>query len=157
MSSPGSRTNRVLEHERLRDGLKDEARTIGALLKELRDEMILLFREEVALAKAETAQKAAKFGRNAGYLAVGAAIALAGVLFLVAAAVAGVYAALVAAGLSSLVAVWLAPLVVGLIAGLVGYGLIKKAISTFENESLVPERTVQSLQEDKDWIQEKVQ
>ncbi len=66
------------------------------------------------------------------------------------------YVGLVAAGLQHIHAGWLSPLIVGVVVGLVGYSLIQKAISTLKHESLVPERTAQSLQEDKQWMQAKI-
>jgi hypothetical protein len=54
------------------------------------------------------------------------------------------------------VAVWLAPLIVGGILAAVGYSLVKKALETLKRESLTPEKTTQSLQENKAWLKEKI-
>jgi hypothetical protein len=129
-------------------------RSIGELLKELRDESGLLLRQEVALAKTELGEKAAKAGRNAAYIAVGGAVAYAGVLFLLLAVTAVLYVILKAMGVETH-GLWIAPLIVGLAVAVVGYVLIQKGISTLKNESLVPEKTTQSLKEDKQWLQDK--
>ena len=51
---------------------------------------------------------------------------------------------------------WLAPLIVGAIVGIIGCALTAKAVAALKRQSLVPEKTVRSLQEDKQWLQEKV-
>src|SRR5690606_18997700 len=115
-----------------------------------------LMRQEVALAKTELTEKASLAGRNLGYLAVGGAVAYAGALLLVMALAAGLYVLLVATGLSHMNAGWLAPLIVGLVVAGIGYSLVQKAISTLKSESLIPERSVDSLQQDKEMIQDKM-
>jgi xanthine/uracil permease len=133
-----------------------DGRSATDLFKELRDEVTRLVRQEVALAKTEMSEKTSRWTRNGAYLAAGAAIAFAGFTVLLLAAAAGLYVGLVAAGLSHATAGWLAPLIVGVIVAAIGYGLIQKAISTFKHESAVPERTVQSLADNKQWVKEKV-
>jgi TRAP-type C4-dicarboxylate transport system permease small subunit len=131
-------------------------RSIADLLRELRDESVMLFRQEVALAKTEVTHKASRTGRNAAYLAAGGLVAFLGAFFILFGVTALIYMGLVAAGLEHIHAGWLSPLIVGIVVALVGYSLVQKAISTLKHESLVPERTVQSLQEDKQWMQAKV-
>lgn len=131
-------------------------RSATELVKELRDEVTHLIRQEVALARVEVSEKAARMARNAAYLATGGAIAFAGLIILLMAASAGLYVGLWAAGLSHATSGWLAPLIVGVVVGLIGYALVQKAISTFKRESLMPERTVQSMEHNKHWVKEKV-
>ena len=57
------------------------------LVKSLRDDTTGLIRDEVALAKTEIGEKIATASRNVGYLAVGALVAYAGVIFLLVAVV----------------------------------------------------------------------
>lgn len=131
-------------------------RSITGLLRELRDETTILLRQEVALAKTEISEKASRAGRNAAYLAVGGAVAYAGVLFLLLAATTAILVGLEAMGLDREITLWLAPLIVGGIVALVGYGLVQKGISTLKHESLVPEKTTGSIQENKQWLQDKM-
>lgn len=130
--------------------------SVTTLLKELRDEGTVLFRQEIQLAKQEMSEKVARMGRNVGYLVAGGLMAYAGVVVVLLAISVLVYAGLVAIGLSHMIAGWLAPLVVGGIVMLIGFGMVKKAQSTLSDEAPMPERTVQSLNEDKQWAQEKV-
>jgi hypothetical protein len=134
----------------------EDGRTLTDLLKELRDESIRLLRQEVALAKTEMSDKAARTGRNVGYLAAGGMIAYAGVLILLLAAVAGLYAALTAAGVSHMTAGWLSPLIVGGAVAVAGYAFVQKALTTLKHQSLAPERTVETMQDNTQWIKEKV-
>lgn len=133
----------------------DGRRSIGDLIKELRDESSVLVRQEVALAKTELSEKAAKLGRNAGYMGVGSALAHAALILLLFGLAAALYHGLTEAGLSHMVSGWLAPLIVGGVTALIGYALIQKAIGAFKHESLVPEKTVDSLKENQQWLSRK--
>ena len=132
-----------------------EERSIGQLLKELRDETTTLLRQEVDLAKTEMGEKASRVGTNLGSLAMGGAVAFLGALALLAAVVYGL-TSLLDQFMSLGVAVWLAPLIVGVILAAVGYSLIKKALETLKQESLAPRRTTETLQENKEWLKSKM-
>jgi xanthine/uracil permease len=128
-----------------------EERSLGQLLKELRDETTTLLRQEVDLAKTEMSEKASRVGSNLGSLAVGGAVAFLGALALLAAVVYGL-TSLLDQFLSIGVAIWLAPLIVGVVLAAVGYSLVKKALATLRQESLTPQRTTQTLPENKEWL-----
>jgi hypothetical protein len=130
--------------------------TVVDLIKQLRDEGTTLFRQEILLAKQEMSEKVSRVGRNVGYLVAGGLVAYAGVVVILLALSVLLYTGLVAAGLSHFVSGWLAPLIVGGVVALIGFGLVKKAQHALADEDAVPERTMQSLQEDKQWIQNKV-
>jgi xanthine/uracil permease len=128
-----------------------EERSIGQLLKELRDETTTLLRQEVDLAKTEMSEKALRTGRNLGSLAMGGGVAFLGALALLAAVIYGltsVFNQFMSVG----VAVWLAPLIVGLVLAAIGYSLVQKALATLRQESLTPQKTTQTLQENKEWL-----
>jgi hypothetical protein len=148
----------VTEHMTRRFRTEDgrDTRSVVDLVKELRDEMTELTRQEVALARVEISDKVARFSRNLTYLAIGGLILYAGLLILLVAASAGTYVGLVAAGLTHYTAGWLAPLIVGIVIAVIGYAFLQKALSTLKHESLVPKQTVQSVKETKEWVQEKV-
>ena len=139
------------EHTTAHDG-----RSLGELIKDLRDQTTTLVRDEVKLAKTEMSEKVSKLSRNGGYLAAGALVAFSGLIVLLLAASAGLYIGLVAAGLSHSMAGWVAPLAVGLVVIAIGYGLMQKAISTFRKEPLVPQRTVETVRDDAEWMKRKV-
>ena len=132
-----------------------EERSIGQLLKELRDETTTLLRQEVDLAKTEMSEKASRVGTNLGSLALGGAVAFLGALALLAAVVYGL-TSLFDQFMSIGVAIWLAPLLVGLVLAAIGYSLVKKALATLRQESLTPTRTTQTLQENKEWLKSRM-
>ena len=134
-----------------------ESRTIGSLLRELFDEARDLFRHEVALAKTEASEKASVLGRNVAFIAAGGLVAFAGALFILAALSVLLAWILQNAGMNEGTAMWLGPLIVGLAVAIVGYILVNKGIKTLKDGSLKPERTIQSIKEDKEWTQQRLQ
>lgn len=130
-------------------------RSLGQLLRSLTQEISTLMRQEVELAKTEVSEKASRAGANIGALAVGGAVAFAGALALLFAVVNGLTTLLVRV-VSPEVAVWLAPLLVGVVLAFMGASMIKKALAALREEGITPKRTTQSLQENKEWLQEKI-
>ena len=159
---PGGGRGEAYAHEVVRDTNPDAVipdgradareRSIGSLLKELRDELTTLFRQELALVKTEMSEKAEKTGRDAGSIAAGAGLLMAGLLVALLGLSALLYWVLVSMDVSHYHAGWIAPLVVGVITALIGGGLVKAGLARIKSRSLVPEKTVQSLKEDKQWL-----
>ena len=56
--------------------------SLANLIRELRDETMTLMRQEIALAKAELAEKASRMGKKAIFVGVGGALAGAALIFL---------------------------------------------------------------------------
>ena len=132
-----------------------EELSIVQLLRELTTATRTLLKQEVDLAKTEMTEKAARVGANLGALAVGGAVAFLGALALLAAVVYGL-TSILSKFMSLGVAVWLAPLIVGAVLAGIGWSLVNKALETLKHESLAPEKTTQSLQENKEWLKEKI-
>ena len=128
-------------------------RSVGSLLKELRDEMTTLMRQELALAKTEMSEKFSKASRNTTYIAIGGAVCFAGMLFLLVGVSALIYVGLVYAGLSHYLSGWLAPVITGAVVAIIGYAMLQKGISTLKRMSVTPDKTMDSLKEDKQWLQ----
>lgn len=131
-------------------------RSVADLVRELRDESTKLVREEIALAKTEMSEKASVFGRNAIALVAGGAIAFLGLIFLLRALSEGINLMLMAMGLP-FHGDWLAPLIVGTVVCAIGIVMVMKAKSTLADASIVPDKSIQSLKEDKQWAKEKIQ
>jgi hypothetical protein len=119
-------------------------RSLGELFDQLRDQASSLISQEVRLAKAELGQKSAQAGKAIGIVAVGAFVAYAGFLALIA----GIILVL-----GQAVPVWVAALVVGVIVALIGYLVIQKGLNDLKAESLKPQQTMASLRENKEWLQ----
>jgi hypothetical protein len=122
--------------------------SIGDLFSELVRESTTLVRQEVQLAKAELTQTATQIGRDVASMAVGGAVAYAGFLAVLAAII---------LGLGELgVPWWLAALIVGVVVAAVGYFMISRARADLQQTSLVPEQTIESLKEDREWAKEQI-
>lgn len=133
-----------------------EERSLGQILRELRDESGQLLHQEVELAKAEISEKASRVGANLGSVAVGGAVAFAGALALLAAVITGL-TSLLSKLISPGVAVWVAPLLVGIVLAVVGYGMITKAVEALKRERIAPTKTTQSLKENTEWLKTRMQ
>jgi hypothetical protein len=133
-----------------------DQRSFADLIRELRDESLTLVREEVALAKTEVGEKVSKVGRNTVMLIVGGVVIHLGLIFVLLAVSEGLTALFVAADMP-FHGEWLAPLIVGGVVGIVGLVVLMKARDSLAHTSLVPQKTVQTLKDDKQWIKEKVQ
>ena len=129
---------------------------IGDLLKSLRDESLHLIRQEVNLAKTEANEKAHFYVSQARDAAIGGAVLAVGGLGLLAAASFLVGALLdVILPLNASAANGLGFLITGLIATLVGYSMYAKSKRRLAEEPLTPDRTLQSLKDDKQWLTNK--
>lgn len=126
-----------------------EDRSLPSLISDLTQETYTLVRKEVALAKAEMSQKVSQLGSGIASLAVGGAIAFAGVLLLLWAIVNSL-----AQVLPPDKAAWLSPLIVGGIVAVIGVILLMKGKSSLDAHNLVPQRTLNSLQRDKNLAKE---
>lgn len=122
-----------------------EEPSLGELFSRLASDTSNLVRQEVALARTEMAQKASAAGRDAGILGAGGAIAYAGFLVLLAAAV---------IVLDLFLPLWLAAIIVGLITVGVGAVLAQRGLSALKRANLVPEQTIETLKEDAQWAKE---
>jgi hypothetical protein len=134
--------------------LRDD-RSLGQILRDLRDETSQLLRQEVDLAKTEISEKMSRLGTNVGSVATGGAVLFAGALVLLAALTLGLIA-LFSQFMDRDVAMWLAPLLVGGVLAFIGYGMVKKALQALKQEGIAPQRTTQSLKENKEWLTAKM-
>jgi putative superfamily III holin-X len=130
----------------MRDGRDD--RSLGDLFADLVRELGELVRQEVQLAKAELRQNAAQAGRAIAALVVGGAIVYGGVLALLAAAILG----LGQAGLPW----WLAALLVGVIVVVIGALVTARARAALQTTALAPQQTIETLKEDRAWVNEQI-
>jgi hypothetical protein len=130
--------------------------TIAELLKNLREESTLLLREELALAKKEISEKISITVRNLTYIVAGSLVAYSALTFSLLAVSSLISQALAHQGVSTGWAIFLGLLIVALIVGVVSVGMILKGTEAVNKSSLVPEKTVETLKEDKTWAQNKI-
>ena len=130
--------------------------TIGELLKDLRGESTLLLREEIALAKKEISEKISSTALNLTCVAGGALVAYVAITFFFLAISSVIAQALVDQGIGIGWAIFLGLLIVALVIGAVSAAMIVKGVQTLKKQSLIPEKTVETLKEDKTWAQNKI-
>src|SRR6478609_3768029 len=130
--------------------------SMAELLKDLREEGTLLLREEIALAKKEISEKVSNTARNLTYVVAGALVGYSALIFLLLALSALISQALVAQEINLGWATFLGFLIVALIAGIASTAIILKGIQTLKKVSLVPDKTIETLKEDKTWAQNKI-
>lgn len=123
-----------------------EERSLGELLGELSEDVSMLMRQEVRLAKAEMSRTLHRATADLVKLGAGALVALAGGLTVVAAVVLG----LIALGLSA----WVAALIVGGLLGLTGYVMLERGLKDLGQVDPTPHRTVETLRDDLEWVKE---
>jgi uncharacterized membrane protein YqjE len=134
-----------MQEENSREQQEREDRSIGELFSELSQKTTTLVRQEIELAKVEMSQKASRVGKNVGFLVIGGVVAYTGLL------------ALVAAGiilLGEVIAYWLSAAIIGVVIAAVGAVLVIKGASTLRQEEPTPRETVETLQEDKEWLKD---
>jgi hypothetical protein len=123
-------------------------RSLGELFGDLARETSTLVRQEIRQAGTEMGERVSGVGKDVGVLVVGAVVAHAGLLALVAAAILG----LGDLGLS----LWLAALIVGIVLAGLGYALVMRARTAIQQADVLPRRTMENLKEDQEWIKEQI-
>lgn len=128
-------------------GAPENETSIISLIRQLAHEVPALVTKELALAKAEINESITTTKAGIAAVAGGAMVLFAGLIILLMAAV---YA------LAMLMAPWLAALIVGVIVMIIGAIMLQAGKKAFNATNFTPERTVNSLQKDKEAIQRKV-
>lgn len=123
--------------------------SLGELFKQLAQDSATLVKQEVSLAKAEMRENLRSATKDAAMIAVGGGLLLVGLLVLT--------AFLVAAIGDLLDNYWLGALLVGLVFVVVGGLLAKKNLNNLKKDDLGPDQTIQTLKEDKLWLQSEIQ
>jgi VIT1/CCC1 family predicted Fe2+/Mn2+ transporter len=129
------------------DAQRDE-RSLGQLFGDLSRQLSTLVRQEIDLARTEVTTKASAATRDAALMGVGGALAYAGLLVLLGAAV----LLLVEVGLDP----WLAALIVGVVVAAIGGFLAMRGRDGLQNADLAPKRTIETLKDDADWEMERI-
>jgi hypothetical protein len=119
--------------------------SIGELLGQLANNSAALVRDEIALARQEMGEKVKTFRSGAVMVAVGAMVGLVAILALTAAAV---------IGLAHLMDAGYAALIVGGVLAIVGGIVVSTGLNRLKQTSLKPEQTIETLEEDKEWLKE---
>lgn len=129
----------------------DGRRGLGTLLRELAEGSASLVRTEVELARIEMTEVLAGIGRGTALMAMAATLMLLGGLA-------------VLTGLILLIGdqwlpqdlYWLAALIVLVIAGGIAGWFAKRGMALLSPSQLAPDETVATLQEDKEWLKQRL-
>ncbi len=124
-------------------GVRTDDTSVGGLLRQLTHEVPSLITKELALAKAEVSESIRATKAGAGSVATGGAVLLGGFIVLLMSAV---------YGLSNVVEPWLAALIVGAVVVVIGLIMVSAGKKKFQASSFKPERTIHSVNKDKEAV-----
>lgn len=130
------------------------AESLSALLSELTEEVSTLIQHELQLAKDEVSEKVSQAGVGVASIVAAGAVAFGGFLVFLQAIVYGL--ADILDGGDDTSSIWIASLIVGVVVLLIGYGLLRKGQSDLKANNLALPRTVESLRQDKNMVEEEV-
>jgi hypothetical protein len=119
--------------------------SVGDLLGSLVTETGTLVRQELHLASAEMGQKGKRAVLEVSTMLMGGALVHAGLLALI---FGGVLA------LAAFVPMWMSGLAIGVVAMVVGYTVVGRALKALRELDPVPQRTVATLQQGKAFMKE---
>jgi putative superfamily III holin-X len=129
--------------------LKQE-RSIGELFGQLTQDMTLLVRQEIQLARSEMGEKLTRFATNLMAVAAGGFVAYVGGLALVAALILAVH------DLAN-ISLAVSALIVGAVFAIAGYVMLKRGLNELKRVDIAPRRTVENIKDDVQSIKEDVQ
>jgi hypothetical protein len=129
--------------------LKQE-RSIGELFGQLTQDMTLLVRQEIQLARSEISEKFSRFTANLISVAAGGFVAYVGGLALVAALILALH------DLAN-ISLAVSALIVGAVFAIAGYVMLKRGLNELKRVDIAPRRTVENIKDDVQAIKEDVQ
>jgi hypothetical protein len=130
--------------------LRQQERSIGELFGQLSQDMTLLVRQEIQLARTEMTEKLSRFATNLISVATGGFVAYLGGLALVAALI------LAIRDLAN-ISLALSALIVGAVLAIVGYVMLQRGMKELKASDIAPRRTVENIKDDVQSIKEDVQ
>ena len=129
-------------------GVREE-RSLGELFGQLSQDLSLLFRQEIQLARAELSEKISGLTANLVSVLAGGFVAYVGALAIVAALILFLYEVV---GISP----WVSALLVGAVFAFGGYLMLSKGLKELKRVDLAPRRTVENIKEDVQAIKDDV-
>ena len=127
-----------------------QERSIGELFGQLSQDMTLLVRQEVQLARTEMTEKISKLTTNLISVGAGGFVAYLGGLALMAALI------LAIRDLANISLAWSA-LIVGGILAIIGYVMLQRGLKELKQVELAPRRSVENIKDDVQSIKDDVQ
>ena len=130
-------------------GIREE-RSLGELFGQLSQDMSLLFRQEIQLARAEMSEKISQLTTNLISVIGGGFVAYVGALAIVAALILALHEL-------AEVSPWVSALIVGVVLAITGYVMLQRGLKELKQVDLAPRRTVENIKDDVQTIKEDVQ
>lgn len=119
--------------------------SFGELISQLANNSAALVRDEIDLAKQEMREKVSRISSGAMLIAVGAVVGLFAALALIAAAI---------IGLGHLIGMGKSALIIGIALAAFASIPLFKGLGRIKRTSLKPEQTIETLEEDKEWLKQ---
>jgi hypothetical protein len=127
-----------------------QERGVAELFGQLSQDMTMLVRQEVQLARAEMSEKVSRLTANLVSVVAGGFVAYVGTLALVAALI------LALNDLAS-ISPWVSALIVGAVFAIAGYAMLRRGLGEIKRVDLAPRRTVENIKDDVQAIRNDVQ
>ena len=118
-----------------------QERSIGELFGQLSQDMTLLVRQEIQLARSELGEKVSRLTTNLISVIAGGFVAYVGALALVAALILGLH------DLAE-ISPWVSALIVGAVLAVAGYVMLRRGLAELKRVDLAPRRTVENIKDD---------
>jgi hypothetical protein len=129
-------------------GIREE-RSLGELFGQLSQDMSLLFRQEIQLARAEMSEKISRLTTNLISVIAGGFVAYVGALAIVTALILALHEL-------ADVSPWVSALIVGAVLAIAGYAMLSRGLKELKQVDLAPRRTVENIKEDVQAIKDDV-
>ena len=127
--------------------MDNDTRSIPEIVSSVTSDLANLVRKESLLVRTEVSEKISDAAKAGATMSVGAALLLGGFLSLMAAVV---------LGLSEFMHPFWAALMVGVVAGLVGFTLVRGAAQKVKPSALAPDRATRQISKDAQFVKEQV-
>jgi putative superfamily III holin-X len=127
-----------------------QERSIGELFGQLSQDMTMLVRQEIQLARAEMSEKVSRLTANLVSVLAGGFVAYVGALALVAALI-------LALNDLANISPWVSALIVGAVLAIAGYAMLRRGLGELKRVDLAPRRTVENIKDDVQAIKDDVQ
>jgi hypothetical protein len=127
-----------------------QERSIGELFGQLTQDMTLLVRQEIQLARSEISEKLSRLTTNLVSVAAGGFVAYVGGLALVAALILALH------DLAN-ISLAVSALIIGAVFAIAGYVMLRHGLNELKRVDIAPRRTVENIKDDVQSIKEDVQ
>src|SRR5688500_11192006 len=122
-------------------------RSLGELLGDRGSQVTTLVRKELELARTEVTDKASAASRDAALMGVGGALLDAGLLWRLAASVLGL--------IEACLYPWIAAVLVGVVVAAIGGAIVARGRAGLATTDVTPKRTIETIQDDAEWVKER--